>query len=83
MNFPSEIFFNDINHGYRATLLRKNSLRLLPFYLAVASYCYCEKVCRTMGTAIVFYLLKYFYSFSGAELNNIESEDEVFAQEFL
>ena len=27
-------------------------------------------------------LLKYFYSFSTAELNNIESEDEVFAQEF-
>ena len=27
-------------------------------------------------------LLKYFYSFSAAELNNIESEDEVFAQEF-
>ena len=26
--------------------------------------------------------LKYFYSFSTAELNNIESEDEVFAQEF-
>ena len=26
-------------------------------------------------------LLKYFYSFSTAELNNIESEDEVFAQE--
>ena len=27
-------------------------------------------------------LLKYFYSFSAEELNNIESEDEVFAQEF-
>ena len=27
-------------------------------------------------------LLKYFCSFSTAELNNIESEDEVFAQEF-
>ena len=27
-------------------------------------------------------LLKYFYSFSVAELNDIESEDEVFAQEF-
>ena len=50
--------------------------------MAVASYgCY-EKVCRTMRTAIVSYLLKYFYSFSVAELNNIESEDEVFAQEF-
>ena len=35
-----------------------------------------------MCTAIVLYLLKYFYSFSSAELNNIESEDEDFAQEF-
>ena len=48
------------------------------FYVAVASYCYYEKVRRTMRTAIVSYLLKYFYSFSAAELNNIESEDEVF-----
>ena len=35
-----------------------------------------------MRTAIVSYLLKYFVSFSATELNNIESEDEVFAQEF-
>ena len=55
---------------------------LIPFYMAVASYCYYEKVRRTIGTAIVSYLLKYFYSFSAAELNNIESEDEVFTQEF-
>ena len=27
-------------------------------------------------------LLKYFYSFAEAELNNIESKDEVFAHEF-
>ena len=46
--------------------------------MAVASYCYYEKVRRTMRTAIVSYLLKCFYSFSAAELNNIESEDEVF-----
>ena len=50
---------------------------LIPFYMA--SYCYYEKVRRTMRTAIVSYLLKYFYSFSAAELNNIESEDEVYA----
>ena len=42
----------------------------------VASYCYYEKGCRTNA------LLKYFYSFSTAELNNIEGEGEVFAQEF-
>ena len=82
MNFPSQIFFNNINHGYKAALLKKNSLWLLSFYMDVASYCYYEKARRTMNTAIVSYLLKYFYSFSAAELNNIESEDEVFAQEF-
>ena len=37
MNFPSQIFFNDINHGYRATILKKKSLRLFPFYMVVAT----------------------------------------------
>ena len=32
MNFPSQIFFNDINH-YRAAILKKNSLWLLLFYM--------------------------------------------------
>ena len=50
--------------------------------MAVASYCYYEKVHRTMRTAIVSYLFKYFYSFSTPQLNNIESEDEIFVQEF-
>ena len=54
----------------------------IPFCMAVASYCYYEKVPRTMQTAIVPYLLKYFHSFSAAELKNIDSEDEYFAQEF-
>ena len=35
-----------------------------------------------MHTAALSYLLNYFYSFSAAKLNNIESDDEVFAQEF-
>ena len=78
MNFPSQIFFNNINHGYKAALLKKNSLWLLSFYMDVVSYCYYEKVRRTMHTAIV----SYFNSFSAAEVNNIEREDEVFAQEF-
>ena len=52
-----------INHGYRAAILKKNCLWLLPFYMAVASCCYYEKVRRTMRTAIVSYLFKYFYSF--------------------
>ena len=45
--------------------------------MAVVSYYYYGKV----RTAIISCLLKYFYSFSTAELNNIESEDKVFAQE--
>ena len=58
MNFPSQIVFNDINHGYRAVMLKKSSLWLLLSYMAVASYCYYEKVPRTMRTAIVSDLLK-------------------------
>ena len=76
MNFSSQIFFNHINHDYRAALLKKNSLWLLPFYMAV------EKVRRTIRTAIVSYLFKHFYSSSATELNNTESEDEVFGKEF-
>ena len=36
--------FNDINHGHRAVLLKKNYLWLLPFYMTVASYCYIMKM---------------------------------------
>ena len=74
MNFHSQIFFNDI--GCKVTLLKKNSQWLLSIYMGVASYCCYEKGCRTNA------LLKYFYSFSIAELNNIGSEDKVFSQEF-
>ena len=58
MNFPSHIFFNDINQGYRAGILKKSSLWLLSPYMAVATYCYYEKVRRTTRTATVSYLLK-------------------------
>ena len=58
MNFPSQIVFNDISHGHRAAIFKKNSLWLLPFYMTVATYCYYEKVRITMRTAIVSYLLK-------------------------
>ena len=61
---------------------RKKILCLLPFYLALASCCYYEKVRSTMRSAIASYLLKYIYSFSAAELNNIDSKGEVFAEEF-
>ena len=50
--------FNDINHGHRVAILKKKILWLLPFYMAVATYFYYEKVRRTMRTAIISYLLK-------------------------
>ena len=78
----SQIFFNDISHGYKAALLKKNSLWLLSFYMDVASYCYYENARRTMNTAIVSYLLKYFYSFSVVELNNIERRSILFPRNF-
>ena len=46
--------------------------------MAVAFYCYYENMCKT----VVSYLRKYFYSFSATKQNNIDLEDEVFAQEF-
>ena len=61
----ADIFLNSVLCGC-------GFLLLLYFFLLV---------CRAMCTAIVSYLLKYFYSFSVAELNNIESEDEVFVLE--
>ena len=57
MNFPSQIFFNDINHGYRAAVLKKNYLWLFPLNMVVATYLYYERVRRTMRTAIVSNLL--------------------------
>ena len=74
MNFPSKIFFNDINHGYKAALLKKSSLWLLSFHMDLASYRYYEKAHRTMKTATASYLLKHFYYFSAAEPNNILSQ---------
>ena len=43
---------------FEAAITKKNYLRLLPFYMAVAIYFYYEKVRRTMRIAIVSYLLK-------------------------
>ena len=51
--------FNNINYSYSTAILKKSSLWLLPSNMAVATYCYYEKVCRTtMQTAIASYLLK-------------------------
>ena len=73
---------NDINDGYRTVLLQKNSLCLLLFYMALASCCYYEKVRSTMCSAIASYVLKYIYSFSAAEPNNIDSEEKTSAEDF-
>ena len=51
-------FINDINHGYRGAVLKKNLLWLLPFYTAMATYIYYEKVRRAMRTAVASYLLR-------------------------
>ena len=51
------MFCNHITYGYRAAILKKSYLWLLPLYMDVAIYCYNEKVRRTMLTAIVSYLL--------------------------
>ena len=50
MNFPSQMFFNDLNHDYRTAILNKNPLWLLPFYMAVATSCaeQCDKMRRKM-----------------------------------
>ena len=56
--------FNDINHGYRAAILKKNSLWPLPFYMVVVTYVCYEKVRRTMRSAIVSNLLKVLYHVS-------------------
>ena len=56
MNFPP-LFFNDINHGYRADILKKKTLWLLPFYMVVSTYFHYEKVRRTTRTVIVSNLL--------------------------
>ena len=56
MNFPSQIFFNDIHDGLREAILKKNSLWLLAFDMAADSYY--EKVQRAMWTGNLLYLPK-------------------------
>ena len=50
--------FKHINHGFRATILMKNYSWLLPFYMALVTYCFYEKVRRTMCNTIASCLLK-------------------------
>ena len=57
MNFPSQIFLV-ILIMVTEQLHERKILCLLLFYMAVATYCYYEKVCRMILTATVQYLLK-------------------------
>ena len=57
MNFPSQIFFKDINHGYKAALLKKNSLWLLLIYMNVVFYCYYEKGRRANARSLSIFIL--------------------------
>ena len=50
-------FFNDINHGYKAALLKKNFLWLLSIYMDVASYSYYEKGRRTNARSLSIFTL--------------------------
>ena len=59
MNFILQMFFKDIDHGYRTAVMKKNYLWLLPFFMAVVTYFYYEKVCKAMHTAIISYILKF------------------------
>ena len=49
-----------LNHGYmlQSSYIEGKLLCLLPFFMAVATYCYYAKVRRMMRTAIVLYLIK-------------------------
>ena len=75
MNSPSQIFFKDINHGYRAVILKKNSLWLVPFYMVVATYFYYEKECRMMCNCIKPPQNKLLFSFGKKYLNYIYFSD--------
>ena len=67
------IFFSDIIHGYITAKMKKNYLRLLPFYMTVTTCFYYEKVHRTMHTAIVSYILKLFFLIVASFLENVEN----------
>ena len=57
MNFPLQTFFKDFYHGYKAALLKKNSLWLLSIYIDVASYCYYKKRRSAPYVFLVFFIL--------------------------
>ena len=66
------MLFNNVNNGYRTAILKKNSLRLLPFYMAVTTYSCDEKVCETMLTAVVSHLLNSILSSKRCKKENLK-----------
>ena len=62
MNFPSQIFFNNINHGYRAAIFLKKKIVAASILHVVAIYFYYERVRRTMRTAMVSNLLNHSFT---------------------
>ena len=85
--FSSWIFLHRYFLTIRA-LLKKNSLWLLSIYMDVASYCYYEKGSRTNARSLSIFILFQLQSWIILRVrtmfllrNNIESENDVFAQE--
>ena len=57
MNFPSQMFFNDVNHGYRAAILKKGSLccfRFIWLWLLIPMIKRCVERCelKLYGTSL-------------------------------
>ena len=52
VNFFTPDILNDINHGYRAAILKGNYSWLLPFYIAPATQFYFEKLLRLIYTKL-------------------------------
>ena len=50
MDFPLQIFFNDINYSYRAAILKKNVLWLLLFYVVMVLLISIMKSCAERCT---------------------------------
>ena len=68
--------FKDINHGYKAALLKKSLCGCFQF---IWIWLLIDFWKGTQGECL---LLKYFCSISAGELNNIDNEDKVFAKQF-
>ena len=62
MNFPWQIFFNYINHGYRAATLKKNSMWLLPFYMVVIRTAIMKRCAEQCALQLYRTFLRYHYT---------------------